>query len=211
MHVTPADVRDRNRVAAPAEEVQEATGGSVDLAQVYQGDNEAAVKIAAADEGINLEVVRLPDAKQGFVPLPRRRVVERSLGWAARFHRLAKDYERLTETPGGCITSPSASSAKRHHTSGGVHNTLKVHIRGSREVIGSQSGRNRQLPLADQKRPRLLVGPDSGRLGRRGATLRARVAVLVTLIGGLNANAGGSARAALLRHLRTTPAADEGT
>ena len=36
-----------------------------------------------------LEVVKLPEAKRGFVLLPRRWVVERSFGWAARFRRLA--------------------------------------------------------------------------------------------------------------------------
>ena len=35
------------------------------------------------------------EAKRGFVPLPRRWVVERSFAWAARFRRLARDYERL--------------------------------------------------------------------------------------------------------------------
>ncbi len=39
-----------------------------------------------------------PEAKKGFVLLPRRWVVERSFGWAARFRRLARDYERLPET-----------------------------------------------------------------------------------------------------------------
>ena len=33
--------------------------------------------------------------------LPRRRGVERSFGWAARFRRLARDYERLPETLAG--------------------------------------------------------------------------------------------------------------
>ena len=36
--------------------------------------------------------------KKGFVLLPRPWVVERSFGWAARFRRLARDYERLLET-----------------------------------------------------------------------------------------------------------------
>ena len=36
-----------------------------------------------------------PLAKRGFVLLPRRWVVERSFAWAARFRRLARDYERL--------------------------------------------------------------------------------------------------------------------
>jgi len=40
-------------------------------------------------------VIKLPEAKKGFVFLPRRWVVERSFGWAARFRRLACDYERL--------------------------------------------------------------------------------------------------------------------
>ncbi len=36
-----------------------------------------------------------------FVLLPRRWVVERTFGWLARFRRLARDYERLTETLAG--------------------------------------------------------------------------------------------------------------
>ena len=35
----------------------------------------------------------LPEAQNGFVLLPRRWVVERSFGWAARFRRLARDDE----------------------------------------------------------------------------------------------------------------------
>ena len=48
-----------------------------------------------------LEVVKLPEAKRGFVLLPRRWVVERSFAWAARFRRLARDYERLASTLAG--------------------------------------------------------------------------------------------------------------
>src|SRR3954471_21131496 len=101
LHVTPADVQDRERVAALAEAVQEATGDSVDLAYVDQGYTGPDAENAAAEEGIDLEVVRLPEAKRGFVLLPRRWVVERSFGWAARFRRLAKDYDRLSETLAG--------------------------------------------------------------------------------------------------------------
>ncbi len=42
--------------------------------------------------------MKLPEAKRGFVLLPRRWVVERSFAWLARFRRLARDYERLPET-----------------------------------------------------------------------------------------------------------------
>jgi transposase len=48
-----------------------------------------------------LEVIKLPDVKHGFVLLPRRWVVERTFAWAARFRRLARDYERLPETFAG--------------------------------------------------------------------------------------------------------------
>ena len=46
----------------------------------------------------SLEVVKLPDAKRGFVLLPRRWVVERSFAWTTRFRRLVKDYERYAST-----------------------------------------------------------------------------------------------------------------
>jgi len=46
----------------------------------------------------NWEVVKHTQAKRGFVLLPRRWVVERSFAWAARFRRLARDYERLSQT-----------------------------------------------------------------------------------------------------------------
>ena len=56
---------------------------------------------AAAEHGIKLEVVKLTEAKRGFVLLPRRWVVERSFAWMARFRRLARDYERLPQTLAG--------------------------------------------------------------------------------------------------------------
>jgi transposase len=46
-------------------------------------------------------VVKVPEAKKGFVLLPKRWVVERSLAWAARFRRLARDYERRPATRAG--------------------------------------------------------------------------------------------------------------
>lgn len=54
----------------------------------------------ARDEGIELQVIKLPETKKGkgFILLPRRWVVERSFGWVNRFRRLAHDYERLPET-----------------------------------------------------------------------------------------------------------------
>jgi transposase len=95
--VTPANAQDRAQVAALAEAVQQATGDTVEVAFVDQGYTGEPVAEAAA-HGIRLEVVKLPEAKRGFVLLPRRWVVERSNAWLARFRRLARDYERLPET-----------------------------------------------------------------------------------------------------------------
>ncbi len=80
---------------------QEATGNNVAVAFVDQGDTGERRAQAAAEHGIKLEVVKLPEAKKGFVLLPRRWVVERSFGGIARFRRLARDYERLPETLAG--------------------------------------------------------------------------------------------------------------
>lgn len=99
--VTPASAQERAQVERLAAAVQEATGETVELAYVdqgYTGDDPAA---AAAAHGVRLEVVKHAEAKRGFVLLPRRWVVERSFAWAARFRRLARDYERLPETLAG--------------------------------------------------------------------------------------------------------------
>jgi transposase len=69
--------------------------------QGYTGERPAR---AAAAHGIALNVVRLPEAKRGFVLLPRRWVVERAFAWMARFRRLARDYERLPSTLAGLHT-----------------------------------------------------------------------------------------------------------
>lgn len=101
LHVTPANEQDRQQVKTLAKEVQEVTHGTVTLAFVDQGYTGEQPATDAAAEGIDLRVVKLDEAKRGFVLLPRRWVVERSFAWAARFRRLAKDYERLPTTLAG--------------------------------------------------------------------------------------------------------------
>ncbi len=81
--------------------MQEVTDGHVELAYVDQGYTGEEPAQAAQEQGITLEVVKLPEAKRGFVLLPRRWVGERSFAWMARFRRLAKDYERLATTLAG--------------------------------------------------------------------------------------------------------------
>ncbi len=98
LHVTPADAQDRAQVAALTAAVQAVSGDQIEVAFVDQGYTGATATDAAATHGIRLEVVKHTEAKRGFVLLPRRWVVERSFAWAARFRRLARDYERLAET-----------------------------------------------------------------------------------------------------------------
>ena len=99
--VTLADTQDRAQAKALAAAVQEATAEAVELAYVDQGYSGEQAWAAASAHGIRPEVVKLPAAKRGFVLLPRCWVVERSFAWAARFRRLARDYERLPPTVAG--------------------------------------------------------------------------------------------------------------
>src|SRR5271170_3718881 len=98
LSVTPADQGDRAQVEALAQDMQQVTGGTVEMAYVDQGYTGPNAAEAAQSHGIRLEVVKHPMAKRGFVLLPRRWVVERSFAWTARFRRLVRDYERLDTT-----------------------------------------------------------------------------------------------------------------
>ena len=101
LHVTPANADDRAEVGRLAQAVQEATGDSVDIAFVDAGYNGPNAAAAAQAQGIELVVVKLPEAKKGFVLLPRRWVIERSFGWTTRFRRLVRDDERYASTLAG--------------------------------------------------------------------------------------------------------------
>jgi transposase len=101
LHVTAASEQDRAQVERLAEEVQQITGRTVQLAYVDQGYTGQTAADAAAQHGIQVQVVKHTKAKRGFVLLPRRWVVERSFAWAARFRRLARDYERLDHSLAG--------------------------------------------------------------------------------------------------------------
>lgn len=99
--VTAANEQERDQVATLAAHVQEATGGTVELAYVDQGYTGETAANEAKAQGIELEIVKHTEAKKGFVLLPRRWVVERTFGWLGRFRRLARDYERLSQTLAG--------------------------------------------------------------------------------------------------------------
>lgn len=101
MTVTPADEQERAQVKELCEAVQRATGESVSIAWADQGYTGADARQAAEATGIDLQIVKLPEAKKGFVLLPKRWVVERSFGWMSRFRRLSRDFERMPEVLAG--------------------------------------------------------------------------------------------------------------
>jgi transposase len=96
--VSPANEQDRAKVAELCVEMQAETSGSIEVVYADQGYTGAVPEEAAAQEGINLVVIKHAGPKRGFVLLPRRWVVERTFAWMANFRRLNRDYERLAET-----------------------------------------------------------------------------------------------------------------
>ena len=101
LKVTPANEQERQPVADLAAAVQEATDDHVEVAFVDQGYTGDQPRDAAQEVGIDLIVVKVDEAKKGFVLLPKRWVVERSFGWTARFRRLVRDFERSAATLAG--------------------------------------------------------------------------------------------------------------
>jgi transposase len=97
--ITAADVQDRDALApllaavhrkSPWVEMCFCDGG-------YQGDE--AQRAAFAASHIAITVVKRTDKEiNGFVVLPRRWVVERTLGWINRARRLSKDFEATIES-----------------------------------------------------------------------------------------------------------------
>lgn len=101
LKITAANEQERAQVGELIEATQKATGNKIEIAFVDQGYTGEDPAEAAAAHGVRLEVVKLEEAKRGFVLLPRRWVVERSFAWASRFRRLARDYERLPQSLAG--------------------------------------------------------------------------------------------------------------
>jgi transposase len=97
--VHPADIQDRDGAALvlnkrtrrlfPFIERIYADGG-------YQGPR---VRAAAARTGTwKIEIIKRSDIAKGFVVLPKRWVVERTLAWISRNRRLSRDFERYATT-----------------------------------------------------------------------------------------------------------------
>jgi len=58
-----------------------------------------------------VQVVSRAEGVTGFVPLPKRWVVERTLAWLGRYRRLGRDHERLAET-----STAMVQLSALHHT-----------------------------------------------------------------------------------------------
>ena len=71
------------------------------LARAIADGGYSGAATAAADKkeaGIPLQIVKRSDTAKGFKVLPKRWIVERSLGWLGRCRRLAKDFENLARS-----------------------------------------------------------------------------------------------------------------
>jgi hypothetical protein len=122
--------------------------------QGYTGPNAAE---AAQQHGLRLEVVKHPMAKRGFLLLPRRWVVERSFAWAARFRRLARDYERLDTTLKGLHLLAFATLMLRN-----LADTLKLKF-----LTGSRQNDPRPTPCHGKSTAVNLLYSATGCLGAR--------------------------------------------
>lgn len=97
--VTPANVQDRDALAPVLAAVHRkspwVTMSFVDAG--YQGDE--AQRAAYEASRISVTVVKRTDRTvKGFIVLPKRWVVERTLGWTNRARRLSKDFEATMES-----------------------------------------------------------------------------------------------------------------
>jgi transposase len=98
-HITPADIQDRDALPALLKAVSQKSPW-IELAFVdggYSGDETQRAAFEASR--IKVSVVKRSDRTvKGFVVLPKRWIVERTLGWLNRARRLAKDFEATIES-----------------------------------------------------------------------------------------------------------------
>jgi transposase len=92
--VTAASVQDRDG-AKPLLELLAASFRRIRLVWADGGYAGKLVVWATEHFRLRLQVVKRSDDATGFVVLPRRWVVERTLAWIARHRRCVRDYERL--------------------------------------------------------------------------------------------------------------------
>ncbi|MEU6974348.1 IS5 family transposase [Kitasatospora aureofaciens] len=92
--VTPADATDRDAACGMLSHLV-ARYRTIRLVWADGGYTGRLVDWAKRQLRLTLEIVKRSDDQNGFVVLPRRWVVERTLAWLMRSRRLARDYETL--------------------------------------------------------------------------------------------------------------------
>ncbi len=98
MIVHPADIQDRD--GAPAQ-LARARSSFPWQRHIFADGGYAGDKLQDARKNLGdwpIEIVKRSDVAKGFVLLPRRWVVERTLAWPNRNRRLAKDVEATIES-----------------------------------------------------------------------------------------------------------------
>jgi transposase len=103
--VTPANAQYRAQVAALAEEVQAVTGQAVTLAYADQGYTGQEPAQAAAQHGIDLHVVKLPQAKKASRCYPSVGLWNTPLPGRLVFGALPETTNDSPQPPKACITS----------------------------------------------------------------------------------------------------------
>jgi len=89
-----ADIQDRDGGSAV---VEQACESYPDLSCIFADGGYAGTKFRqaiATFDGPAIEIIRRPQAANGFVVIARRWVVERTFAWLGRCRRLAKDWEK---------------------------------------------------------------------------------------------------------------------
>jgi transposase len=100
--VTSAAIADRDG----AVELFNATDGTLPrLRRVWADQSYAGMMVEWVHQffAFILDIVRRPKEQRGFQVLPKRSLVERSLGWFKGYRRLSKDYERRTDVSEGMV------------------------------------------------------------------------------------------------------------
>jgi transposase len=97
--ITPADVQDRDgglmllaTMFGQFPFLKRIFADSAYAGPVFQGG------LTSILPGLVTEIVRRSDRAKGFVVLPKRWIVERTIGWLGRCRRLAKDWENLSQS-----------------------------------------------------------------------------------------------------------------
>ena len=95
--VHPADIQDRDGAKLILEKVLHEFP-SLQLIWADGGYRGSLIEWVEDNFDTVLEIVKRNDDIKGFKLLPKRWIVERTLGWIGRNRRLSKDYERFSNT-----------------------------------------------------------------------------------------------------------------